>query len=128
MTTSSNSPTPSRETSPATTATTRSSSAASASTPTSPATPGNDYIDASQNDYRVVIRGGEGDDTIYGSQYNDQIYGDGGSNYLYGLGGNDTFYCQNGSADTVDGGTGTNFMYADAVEGRITNVSYVFYG
>jgi Ca2+-binding RTX toxin-like protein len=89
---------------------------------------GNDYIDASQNNYRVVIRGGEGDDTIYGSQFNDQIYGDGGSNYLYGLGGNDTFYCQNGSPDTVDGGAGTNFMYADAVEGRITNVSYVFYG
>lgn len=89
---------------------------------------GNDYIDASLNDYRVVIRGGEGNDTIYGSQYNDQIYGDGGSNYLYGLGGNDTFYCQNGSADNVDGGGGTNFMYADAVEGNVTNVAYVFYG
>ena len=89
---------------------------------------GNDYIDASQNDYRVVVRGGEGDDTIFGSQFNDQIYGDGGHNHLYGLGGNDTFYCQNGSPDDVDGGAGTNFMYADAAEGQITNVSYVFYG
>jgi Ca2+-binding RTX toxin-like protein len=26
---------------------------------------GNDYIDASQNNYRVVLQGGEGDDTIY---------------------------------------------------------------
>jgi Ca2+-binding RTX toxin-like protein len=89
---------------------------------------GNDLIDASGNNYRVVLHGGAGDDTIYGSQYNDQIYGDEGSNDLYGLGGNDTFYCQNGSPDTVDGGAGTNFMYADAVEGQITNVAYVFYG
>jgi Ca2+-binding RTX toxin-like protein len=89
---------------------------------------GNDYIDASQNNYGVVIHGGNGDDTLYGSQYNDQLYGDSGSNHLYGLGGNDTFFCRNGSADDVDGGAGTNFMYADYVEGQITNISHVFYG
>jgi Ca2+-binding RTX toxin-like protein len=89
---------------------------------------GNDLIDASQNNYGVVIRGGEGDDTLFGSQYDDQIYGDAGSNQLYGLGGNDTLYSRNGSLDTLDGGDGRNFAYADAVEGQITNVTHVFYG
>ena len=87
---------------------------------------GNDLIDASENNYRVVISGGEGDDTLYGSQYNDQIYGDGGSNHIYGLGGNDTIYTRNGSLDYVDGGTGANFLYADSVEGQITNINHVY--
>jgi Ca2+-binding RTX toxin-like protein len=73
-----------------------------------------------------VISGGEGDDTLYGSQYNDQIYGDGGSNHIYGLGGNDTIYCRNGSLDDVDGGSGANFLYADTVEGQVTNICHVF--
>lgn len=89
---------------------------------------GNDLIDATGNNYRVVIRGGEGDDTIFGSDYNDQIYGDGGSNQLYGMGGNDTIYCRNGAADDVDGGAGKNFMYADYVEGQVTNITCVFNG
>jgi Ca2+-binding RTX toxin-like protein len=87
---------------------------------------GNDLIDASENNYRVVISGGEGDDTLYGSQYNDQIYGDGGSNHIYGLGGNDTIYCRNGSLDDVDGGAGANFLYADSVEGQVTNICQVY--
>jgi Ca2+-binding RTX toxin-like protein len=89
---------------------------------------GNDLIDASQNNYGVVMRGGSGDDTLYGSEYNDQIYGDAGSNQLYGLGGNDMFYCRNGSLDQADGGAGTNFMYADYAEGQISNMAHVFCG
>jgi Ca2+-binding RTX toxin-like protein len=89
---------------------------------------GNDLIDASENNYHVVLHGGEGNDTIYGSDYNDQIYGDGGLNSLYGLGGNDTIYCRNGAADDVDGGAGTNFLYADYVEGQVTNIAYRFNG
>jgi len=89
---------------------------------------GNDLIDASQNNYGVLIHGGNGNDTIYGSEYSDKIYGDAGSNNLYGLGGNDTFYCRNGAADNVDGGSGANFMYADYVEGSVTNINHVFYG
>ena len=89
---------------------------------------GDDLIDASQNNYRVVVHGGNGNDTIFGSEFNDQLYGDAGANHLYGLGGNDTIYCRNGEADEVDGGAGTNFMYADIVEGPVTNIACAFYG
>jgi Ca2+-binding RTX toxin-like protein len=75
----------------------------------------------------VVIRGGAGDDTIYGSEYNDQIYGDGGENYLYGLGGNDRFYCRTNPRDHIDGGEGTDVLYVGSVAFDSTGIEYIIY-
>jgi Ca2+-binding RTX toxin-like protein len=86
---------------------------------------GNDLIDASANHYAVVIRGGEGDDIVYGSQYDDRIYADGGEDVLYGLGGNDTFYCRDAYSDQIFGGAGTDFAYIDTLDVPRRDVEYV---
>ena len=57
---------------------------------------GNDLIDASANNYGVVLHGGAGDDVLYGSVHDDELYGDGGNDSFYGDGGNDIIY--NGTA------------------------------
>lgn len=74
---------------------------------------GNDVIDCSANLYRVVIHGGGGDDTIYGSAYDDEIYGDEGCDVMYGGAGDDTFYGRDGSIDRMIGGSGFDTAYAD---------------
>jgi Ca2+-binding RTX toxin-like protein len=79
--------------------------------------PGNDVIDATNNHYRVVIRGGCGDDLIFGSLYDDDIYGDEGSDILIGNDGDDTFYSQCGGADWVIGGSGMDTLYGTSVAG-----------
>jgi len=74
---------------------------------------GNDLIDASANNYGVVLHGGAGDDVLYGSVHDDELYGDGGNDSFYGNGGNDVIYFQVYSPDggqpgdpTSPGGTG----------------------
>jgi Ca2+-binding RTX toxin-like protein len=61
---------------------------------------GKDLIDASSNSYAVEIRGGIGDDTIYGSPGADFLYGEDGNDRVFGLAG----------ADLVDGGSGTDYL------------------
>jgi Ca2+-binding RTX toxin-like protein len=53
---------------------------------------GNDTIDASANNYPVLIHGDDGDDVLHGSAYDDTLCGDLGSDTAYGQSGNDTFY------------------------------------
>ena len=73
-----------------------------------------DGIDASGNNYGVLIHGGAGDDIICGSAYDDDIYGDEGSDMIYGLGGNDVIYAQDsGGADWVSGGEGYDVFYGN---------------
>jgi Ca2+-binding RTX toxin-like protein len=86
---------------------------------------GNCTIDASQNNSGVVIVGGAGNDTLYGSAYDDQIYGGGGSDVMYGGGGNDTFYSTGG---VIYGGTdGTNVAYVPTgTYVPCYNVQYVY--
>jgi Ca2+-binding RTX toxin-like protein len=87
---------------------------------------GNDVIDCSTNLYPVVVRAGEGNDTVYGSAYNDQIYGDGGVDYLHGGGGNDSFYID-GHAGNVDGGDGHDVIYTVYFNGTVTTVEEIYY-
>ncbi|MEO6437222.1 MAG: hypothetical protein ABIP55_15885 [Tepidisphaeraceae bacterium] len=72
---------------------------------------GDDLIDCSQNYYGVVVRGGSGSDTIYGSAFDDLIYGEEGSDSIVGGGGNDVLYTGSGSDDQVDGGNGYDIVY-----------------
>lgn len=84
---------------------------------------GNDLIDCTNNNYRVVVRAGEGDDTVYGSLFNDQIYGDGGNDVLYGGDGDDSFY-PNGSGE-IDGGEGYDIIYASGYDGTTTGIEEI---
>ena len=52
----------------------------------------------------VTLRGNAGDDYLVGSTGSDQLYG--GS-------GNDTIVSGHGTGDTIDGGTGIDFLYID---------------
>lgn len=87
---------------------------------------GDDLIDCSQNYYGVVVRGGSGSDTIYGSAFDDVIYGDAGSDRLYGGGGNDSFHTGAGPDDQIDGGDGYDVVYlSGGCEFIAGNVEYV---
>ena len=87
---------------------------------------GDDLIDCSNNSYGVVVHGGVGSDTIFGSAYNDQIYGDEGHNALYGNGGNDSFFVQGN--DFVDGGDGRDAVYVHGGLQQGSDVEDVYYG
>ncbi|HTL28982.1 MAG TPA: hypothetical protein VL282_07175, partial [Tepidisphaeraceae bacterium] len=76
---------------------------------------GNDVIDCTNNNFTVIVHGGFGDDTIYGSEFDDQLYGDEGSDSLVGNGGNDTFYAGD-AGDSVDGGSGSDTLYAGGMQ------------
>ena len=56
-----------------------------------------------------LIKGGSGDDHLYGFDKNDQIDGNAGADYLYGGAGADRLYGGAG-ADHLDGGVGTNTL------------------
>jgi Ca2+-binding RTX toxin-like protein len=75
---------------------------------------GADFIDCSENQYGVVVGGGSGDDTIYGSELADQLYGEEGNDYVNGMGGNDMIYVPGGGEDVVNGGDGDDIASIDA--------------
>lgn len=85
---------------------------------------GNDVIDARGNNFAVLIRGGRGDDTIYGSSFDDRLYGDDGSDAVYGMAGNDTFF----SSEYVDGGDGNDILFRQNVATVYTGIEQVFLG
>ncbi|PCH99082.1 MAG: hypothetical protein COB76_06470, partial [Alphaproteobacteria bacterium] len=58
------------------------------------------------------MRGGHGDDTIYGSNLDDVIYGSDGNDTIYANDGNDIIF-GNGSQDTVYGGLGDDIFSYD---------------
>ena len=89
--------------------------------------PGHDFIDCRENQYGVVVRGGSGDDTIYGSQLADQLYGEEGDDYVDGMDGNDMIYVQSGDTDYITGGGGDDIAYVDANGDYAENVEQVYY-
>lgn len=88
---------------------------------------GADLIDATGSAYSTFLRGGGGDDTVYGSHHDDEISGDAGADLLVGNGGNDVFYAADAERDRIIGGAGVDVAYADAGEGGLWGVEYVFY-
>ena len=58
----------------------------------------------------MVIHGGAGRDTLYGSPYADELYGDADPNLMFGMAGNDTFY---GAKPTL---TEAHFLPSSPVE------------
>lgn len=60
----------------------------------------------------IVIRGGEGNDTITGSDRKDKIFGDGGDDLIIGFTGNDQLHGGTGN-DRVDGGYGGDRIFGD---------------
>ena len=66
-------------------------------------TKGNDWVDCTDADKRVEIRGGAGDDVLWGSLYGDTILGSSGDDSLYG----------NSGDDSIEGGKGDDYMSGD---------------
>jgi len=79
---------------------------------------GNNNSGVDSNNNYDVLRGGGGDDTIYGDTQDtlssvggrDIIYGDAGNDTLYGGAGSDRFY-GGADADTYIGGSGYDYVY-----------------
>jgi|GEM_PF-2416000 Ca2+-binding RTX toxin-like protein len=92
-----------------------------------------DFIDASDADFRVQIQGGNGEDLIIGSDFNDiYLWGNNDNDTMFGMGGNDQMLGGNGDDliyagdgndnriqgdagnDTIYGGAGNDVLYAAA--------------
>ena len=89
---------------------------------------GNDIIWALDNNYGVVLFGGQGNDRLYGSNYNDVLFDGPGIDWLFGLAGNDELQARDGSLDLIMGGDGYDTLYCDTVEGGINGCENIFYG
>jgi Ca2+-binding RTX toxin-like protein len=86
---------------------------------------GNDLLDAFNNYYGVYMHGGKGDDILIGSEYGDTIWGGSGNDLVEAGGGDDTVYLVDGGPDTVDGGDGEDWLYADLEDQSVANVEHV---
>ena len=75
---------------------------------------GNDTIAAGAGDDEVT--GDDGDDTIQGGDGNDKIDGGAGADRIDAGGGDDTIVSDDGIADTIDCGPGTDGVTADTVD------------
>ena len=84
---------------------------------------GDDYlVGGNGND---ILRGGTGNDTLLGQGGNDQLWGGAGNDQLNGQAGSDRMYGEAGNdtlvsldaafSDVVDGGTGADTVWVDAV-------------
>lgn len=60
---------------------------------------GNDLVRTCELDAPVIVRGGGGDDWLWGTSHADQLLGDGGNDTLIGLDGNDTYLFSLGPVD-----------------------------
>ena len=89
---------------------------------------GNDIMWALDNRYAVVLRGGAGDDRLYGSPYDDIFFDGPGSDWLFGLAGNDEFHCRDGSPDWIMGGDGFDVLWCNTGEGGINGCESINYG
>lgn len=81
---------------------------------------GNDWIDFSNVFHAgtppingASIRGGWGDDSIWGTPHDDQIYGDGGRDRIWAGGGDDVVFAADNERDMVWGGAGDDTLYCD---------------
>ncbi|HSV14209.1 MAG TPA: hypothetical protein VLI90_08110 [Tepidisphaeraceae bacterium] len=86
---------------------------------------GNDLIDASNNNAPVTIHGDAGNDSIYGSAFDDELYADSGNDSVCGNAGDDIVYARLSNGDTIDGGDGTDVLYASGSEVSVNYVEYV---
>ncbi|MDO7867756.1 calcium-binding protein [Nocardioides jiangxiensis] len=62
------------------------------------------------------LTGGKGGDTLTGNDAVNTLTGGAGKDKLYGKGGNDTFQTVDSTADTLDGGTGTDRAHRDSID------------
>jgi Ca2+-binding RTX toxin-like protein len=60
------------------------------------------------------LRGDAGNDRLFGEDGNDTIFGGPGADKLFGGAGNDKLTCNDGTRDSVSGGSGTDTCIADA--------------
>jgi hypothetical protein len=80
----------------------------------------NDTVNGGPGD--DVVEGGLGNDSVTGGPGKDMIMGDSSSSHCSFLGsckvpfGNDTIYAQDGEADQIDCGIGTDVAYVDAID------------
>jgi Ca2+-binding RTX toxin-like protein len=89
---------------------------------------GVDLIDAMGGADRVrgrggddVIIGGPGSDQIFGGAGNDVIVGGPGNDQIFGGAGNDTIDAQDGEADEIDCGRGTDTVLFDVELDQVVN-------
>jgi serralysin len=69
---------------------------------------------------RLILNAANGDDTVTGGNDIDSIFVNGGANIVNALDGNDTVSYVIGEVNTLDGGTGTDILYAS---GDYSNVN-----
>jgi Ca2+-binding RTX toxin-like protein len=69
-----------------------------------------------------VLRGGDGNDKIYGQSGNDQLFGEGGDDFLSGGKGNDALYGGAGR-NTINGNSGNDVIYAPGGDDTISGGS-----
>jgi len=78
---------------------------------------GNDVIDFTSQQFSygdIVLKGGDGNDVLWGNAGNDTLYGGNGSDNIDGGAGNDKLYGGAGS-DTMTGGVGADTFYYTSV-------------
>ena len=76
---------------------------------------GSDIVDGAAGNDR--LDGGAGDDIVIGGAGHDVLFGGLGADDILGLAGNDVLLADDGVADTVDGGLGTDVAEADDQDG-----------
>lgn len=72
-----------------------------------------DLIDAAQMQVKMHIKGGSGDDTIFGSDFGNQLEGGSGNDFLRGGVGNDYIIGDAGN-DVILGGAGDDYLVGNA--------------
>jgi Ca2+-binding RTX toxin-like protein len=60
--------------------------------------------------HRLLMVGGQGNDTLQSSGGSDTLNGSTGNDSLIGVAGNDHFIAADGAADTIEGGTGSDIL------------------
>jgi Ca2+-binding RTX toxin-like protein len=81
---------------------------------------GNDYLRGDSDsdtlqggDGNDTLNGGDGDDFMQGGDGNDIVTGGNGADIMLGQNGDDSLYSRDSSADTLDGGNGTDRAQTD---------------
>jgi uncharacterized delta-60 repeat protein len=95
--------------------------------------PGNDTLVAGNGSSLLrggkgddLLKGGVGNDTMHGGMGNNTFFAGKGDNLMYGGGtGEDVFYANNGYADTLYGGGGTNIATVDMGLDVLNNIQTV---
>lgn len=83
---------------------------------------GNDKLTVNSSGciHGATLRGGSGNDTFTGANGDDVLYGDTGFDVLRGLAGDNVLVGNEGSRDTLDGGSGFDLADDQTVDVRIS--------